>query len=273
MAEQAPEIRNKKLLLISVALAVLVVVIYNVHIGQVRRAAQGKTVYLVQFRHDLAAGSKLTKSNTDLKQVPAWLMEGLGDVVVLYSDAEFQEKYQKDPLLVDVKVGQYLRHAHIRMEEADSPARRIEKGMVAHPLLLDPAFAPGELLRPGDYVNVTGEFEFGRLGRKFYPIINGVRVLTVGGRSAVDPMGTGSLDRDTGVRSFRSLSIQVSPEVSLKLFDLTERMTSPTVRVQTLSAQMGEGGFQRPENPQIEKRLEDLAVEHGLLPRPSTGSN
>jgi len=272
MAEQAPEIRNKKLLLISVALAVLVVVIYNVHIGQVRRAAQGDTVFLVQFRHDLPAGTKLSGQNTRLKEVPDWLLEGLGDVVAVNGDNEFNDKYRKDPLVMDVRTNQYLRHAHIVPEEADSPAKRIRLGMVAHPLLIDPAYAPGELLRPGDYVNVVGEFEFGRLGRKFYPIIKSVRVLTVGGRSATDPMGTGSFERDTGVRSFRGIQVEVSPEVSLKLHDLTARMTSPTVRVQTLSARLAEEGAKRPDSPQIDERLETLAVEHGLLPRPRQGT-
>jgi hypothetical protein len=211
----------------------------------------------------------MNAKNTRRKEVPDWLMEGLGDVVVLQNPDEFEEQYAKRPLVMDVRVNEYLRDMHIRPEEVESPTKKIEQGMVAHPLLLDPAYAPGELLRPGDYVNVTGEFDFGRLGRKFYTIIRSVQVLTVGGRSADTATSAGSFERDEGVRSFRSITIEVSPEVSLKLFDLTERMTSPTVRVQTLSRQVAEG-FERPDDPQIDPKLEKLAVAHGLLSQPGS---
>ena len=53
--QAAPAVANKTLLYVALALGAVVAVIYNVHIAQVRRAAQGSSVRLVRVTEDLRA--------------------------------------------------------------------------------------------------------------------------------------------------------------------------------------------------------------------------
>ncbi len=49
MPEEAPQVRNKGLLLIAIILAIVVVVIYNVHVQNVRSSLQGQQIKLLQY--------------------------------------------------------------------------------------------------------------------------------------------------------------------------------------------------------------------------------
>ena len=57
--EQAPAVQNKGLLITALVLGVLVVLLYNWHIGQVREAGIGETVTLLAPKRTLEPGEKL----------------------------------------------------------------------------------------------------------------------------------------------------------------------------------------------------------------------
>ena len=58
MAEQAPAIQSKRLLVVALILAGVVVFIYNVHVNQVRKAGRGKMIQLLKFRRDMDSGEE-----------------------------------------------------------------------------------------------------------------------------------------------------------------------------------------------------------------------
>jgi len=260
MAEKKTPVENKKLLLVALALGLLVVLIYNVHIDRVRKAGEGKQVYLLKARYDLKKGSKITAKNVERYAVSEKLVEGLTGLIVLDSEKAL-DQYANDRLNQDVQINSYLTHQSIQKGEEKSPSGRIKAGMVGCPLAIDPNLSPGEILRPGDYVNISGEFQFSGERRRYYGIIEGVRVLAVGGQSVEAEGPTVANPGVTkGVRSYRTILVEVSPEVALKLADLTRGMT---VIVHVLSSDPSAG--LPPNAGKIDSELEKLARTAKLI--------
>ena len=259
MAEQTPGVKNKKLLLVALGMGILVVLIYNLHIGQVRQAGKGQQVLLVRFRHDLKKGSMLKDNNVKLEPVPAALAEGLGSVVVLKQSKEFGQ-YRTRALTEDVEMNQYLRIDHLEGTARDAPSNRIEPNKEVFTLVFDPMFSPGEILRPGGRVNILGKFEEFPGKNKYYRIIEAVRVHTVGGKSLSEPVsiGRGSTFSGETARSYRAVGIEVMVDDTLKLARLTEgRMIIVTV--------LNPKSDLPPNAGRIDPDFEKLAREKGLI--------
>jgi Flp pilus assembly protein CpaB len=266
MAEEVQNVRNKKLLLVALLLGGLVVVVYNLHIDAVRRAGTGKQVILLRFKRDMKRGEKVTANSLRKVYVDEGRAKALGHVVYLESEADF-DAYQDQKLTRDVEVGQLLKPEQLSLTETESPSRRLDANMVAHPLMLDPRLSPGEILRPGDRVNVLAEFQFHGRDMRFYRVIEAVQVHTVGGMGAEEPVdaGRGRLANQGGVRAFRTITVEVKPDVSLKLAELTK---NKIVRVEVLSSSPR---LELPDDAgQINPKLEQLAREAGILPREET---
>jgi hypothetical protein len=263
MAEEVQNVRNKKLLLVALLLGGLVVVVYNLHIDAVRRASHGKQVILLRFKRDMKKDEKVTANSVRKVYVDEERAKALGRVVWLETEADF-EAYEDQKLTRDVEVNQFLKPEHLTLSEADSPSRRLAPEMVAHPLMLDPRLSPGEILRPGDRVNVLAEFQFHGRDMRFYRVIEAVQVHTVGGKGAEEVVeaGRGRLAGQSGVRAFRSITVEVKPDVSLKLAELTK---DKIVRIEVLSSSPH---LKLPDDAgQINPKLEQLAREAGILPK------
>ena len=217
MAENSPEVRNKGMLLVAFVLAALVVVIYNVQISRAREEARGETVLVLRLSRNIKRGEQLDiKKDVVVQEVRRDFQAGLGSVVVLNNEGE---KSSVDGAYVNRKVnkGEWLMWAHISHEAQERPSRIVSKRHLAY--TLEVGAVPGELLSIGDKVNLVGKILLKGKSLKSYRIIAGVTVLAVGGQGIRKTPLSGKRTRiaPKGQRSYRSITIDIRPDVSLIL--------------------------------------------------------
>lgn len=206
MAEEQPRVNNTKLLLISVFLGLVVMVIYNIHIEQVRSAARGESVTVYRLRRDARAREEIEMSDLREATIPRRVAESLGSPVY---KQDIQSALQ-DPLRKSIEQNEVLVWAHFMAPGGTSDVAEIEIGMRGTTIEFDPRKSPGELLRRGDHVDVLGILRppGERVSRTFV-ILPAVKVIRVPGEE---------LDGRGGSRSrYRTVQVQVSPEVSKQL--------------------------------------------------------
>jgi hypothetical protein len=214
MAEEAPGIRNKGMLLIALALGAIVVVVYNVHVNRIREEGRGRTVKLLRFTHDRNADEVIRQTDLEAVPVDKGTQDSLGSVIPA-DDISFAVGQK---LNQGVLVGQWLRYGHIGQTDPTQPSALIHKGMVGRPVPLDPQLVPGDILRVGDRVNLLGSLSMGGKPQSIYRIVAGVRVRAIGGRGPRDTEGPARPGApDAGMRAYRSITVEVAPDVSLQL--------------------------------------------------------
>ena len=81
MAEDAPGIQNKRLLIDALVLGAIVVLVYNVHLAKVRQQGKGKTIELVKFARDMTAGQEIRRQDLEVEAVAEAVHRSLGNVV------------------------------------------------------------------------------------------------------------------------------------------------------------------------------------------------
>lgn len=220
MAQEAPGIQNKWLLVIAAVLGLLVVVIFNVHINQVRNAAKGEPVRLVRFARDIEVGERVTRKDLEVVEVDQKLAAPLGNIVT-----EDQLNVADGVMSQSALKGNWFMWSFVLQDNRSLPSRRISTGKRAMTLDIDPTRAPGDILRPGDRVDVLGLLVVNNEA-KTYRIIEGLKVLGIGGRG----LRESTLERsktavnDEGQRTYRSLTVEIEPEISPQLADVLSRV-------------------------------------------------
>jgi hypothetical protein len=220
------------MLIAAAVIAVFVVILYNVQVRRVEARARGETVYLLTFTHSMRAGEQLDVDRDLAVQEVARQFEGrLGGAVILKSP-EDRRDYRGMSLTRVAEKGEYLRWSHVQAEAGASPSQKIAPGMVGYPVPLDSRYVPGDILRVGDKINLVGRFQLGSSPPKAYRILEHVDVLAVGGRGLEEP---GFFDEPAGgQRSYRSVTIEISPAQSLILDDVLNRVVGG-VRVELVN--------------------------------------
>jgi len=219
MAEEAPVVRNKGMLVVAFVLAAVVVVIYNWQAARIRSEARGETIYLLRFRRNMRAGEQLDVKKDLVIDERSKQWEGrMGSVVVLARPAQAGtvDKYYLNQY---VRKGDYLRYNHIYHETKDLPSSNLTTGMVGRSVPVDPRNVPGDRLRVGDHVSLFGIISLGKQTPESYRIIESVRVFAIGGQGLKETVSTrkGLQLADRGQRSYRSIVIELSPSESLIL--------------------------------------------------------
>jgi Flp pilus assembly protein CpaB len=164
--------QNLWLLLVSLGLGLIVVVIYNVHIWNVRNSYKGQQIELISLARDVDAGEKLRAEDLEVRTVPKQYQESLGTVVT-GENCDFTIGQQVNRSL---EKGRWLLWDYITGGQGPTPAAQIPPGWVAKAVELDSKRSPGDILRTNDRVNILGFIE-GKACR----LIKGVTVLAVGG--------------------------------------------------------------------------------------------
>lgn len=223
--QQAPAVQNTRLLLVAGVLGVVVAVTYNIHIAQVRRALRGQSLMLIRSAMDIRVGEKITEEMIEQSEVPERYAQSLQDVIT-WSDSE--KRYLVGQVANrPINKGEFIQWAHITQDDPSRrPSAAVTSGMASHTLYVDPRNAPGELLRTGDYVDLYGMFPVdGKL--QTLRILEGARVIEAGGRVAKARMISGVLreDYEEGQSSLKKIAVEVSPEVSRKLWNVTAHAT------------------------------------------------
>jgi Flp pilus assembly protein CpaB len=209
-------IQNVWLLFIALVLGALVVVIYNVHIYNVRREARGKTVRLLRVTRDMREGEDLKKEDLEVVAVPRQYERSLGDVV-----GEDNLSFATGQMLNrPIEKGRWLLWEHITGTDTRKPANEISKGNIAVAVPLDSKMVPGDILRQNDRVNIVAHLPIGA-SLKTFRIIEGVRVLAIGGEG-IRPGAVADNPRSAGKpsRSYRSVTVEISKESAIEFANI-----------------------------------------------------
>jgi Flp pilus assembly protein CpaB len=206
MAEEPNEGgQNIWLLLVSLGLGLVVVVIYNVHIYNVRAAARGETILCVAVTRDLADGDVIREEDLETRVLPRQYDESLATVV---RGAEM-ELAVGEAVNQPVEKGRWLQWEHITGGVVVSGVGKPRSGNVAIAIAIDSRLSPGDILVPNDRVHILGQ-----INGKMHRIIKGVRVLAVGGRGDDGPQKTRI--GGASLTSYRSVTVEMPEEVSIQ---------------------------------------------------------
>lgn len=218
MAEETPAVRNKGMLITAIVLAVLVVVIYNIHVYQIKREGKGKIVKLLRVNKDMSAGDKITAKDLATVSVEKEYTNSFGNVVT----EQNQEYAIGSTLSEPVRKDQWLLWEYITQQEAAQPSRKIDPAKIARVLEIDSAESLGDILRVGDRVNILAKLSIPGKGIGTYRIIEGIKVLAIGGQGLYDEQSTKRARQFAaeGLRSYRSVTIEIDPDVSLQLSNI-----------------------------------------------------
>lgn len=248
--EERGGVQNVWLLFIALGLGLLVVVIYNVHIYNVRREGRGRSVLLLRLLTDMEAGKKLTAEDLESVPVPRQHESSLGNVV-----PEENRNYAVGQALNRaVEKGRWLLWEHITGRPPGDPAYAIGRGNVAVAVPLNSKLSPGDILRPNNRVNLVGLLPVGS-SLKTFRIMEGVRVLAIGGEGIKPSRGIDDpAPSRRAARSYSSITVEVSKDVSLEFANvLTHVSGSPWVELIS-SRERSDRNFGR-----INPLLKDLA--------------
>jgi len=253
MAEPVQGIQNKWLLIIAVVLALVVVFLYNAHIRAIRSELEGKTVEVVVMAKDLPAGEKITARHIARAVIPRDSAEAYGkiwpwkyrDVLTEHGGKVIHRALHK---------GEYLLYDYVDDAGGARASQKLGDGMVGITIEFSRDQSLGDMLAPGDTVNLKGVFPTPGGTYRTYRMLSDVRVMNVGGVGAADETGgAGSLRR---ARNYQRITIEVTPDVSLKLSNLLTHLVGD---VQVELNQAGLSGSTQPG--QISPELEYLAAQ------------
>lgn len=230
MAEEAPKVQNKGLLLVAVALGAVVVVIYNFHINAVRTEGKGQSIRLLRLTTSKNPGEELKEK--DLEEVPIQVSDAkrLGNIVEAASKSFALGRSVRQTL----NQGQWLLWEHMEGTPSSSILTSVPPGKIVLTMEVSQKFSPGPMLEPGGRVHICGTLSVAGKGPKYYRIMENVKVLATG-TNLIPQAGDPTLPRERSViRSYRTIAIQIDQKVSLQLMNILSRL--PEVVVEVVSA-------------------------------------
>ncbi len=248
MAEPVQGIQNKWLLIIAVVLALLVVFLYNAHIRAIRSELEGKTVEVVQMAKDLPAGEKITARHITKAVIPKDSADAYGKIWQ-WKDRDMLTEFGGNVIHRSMHKGEYLLYDYVDAAGGARASQKLGDGMVGITIEFSRDQSLGDMLAPGDTVNLKGVFPTPGGVYKTYRMLSDVRVMNVGGVGAADDAGRAGATRQ--VRNYQRITIEVTPDVSLKLSNLLTHLVGD---VQVELNQSGLAGTAQPGliNPELE---------------------
>ncbi len=196
MAEQTQGIANKKLLIVAVVLAAIVVVFYNLQISRIRKASKGDTEWILRYTVDRQVGDTLSASDIEAVELDTSFVKGLGRCLTR-KERDFAIGRR---LNQSVTMRQWVLWSHVTAKEQDNPSAKIKLRMRKYSFPIDPDQSPVENLRDGDRVNVWGMFAVGKKEPKAFLIIENIKVMEVPSR--------------------RKITVEVTPEIAGQLANI-----------------------------------------------------
>ena len=246
MAEdQKPPIQNKKLLIVALALALVVVVLFNVYVGRARQAGQGEKVTVVAYKKSLSGGI-IKESHLEPVKILAAYRIRYPPLVdwsrkALVEGRRLLRPVQKGELVSKMQLAEYLPGGGLRLVKPDA-------GTVAYPFTVDRKETPGDILKPNSRIDVLGRFAVkdhrGRNVLKTLVVIEKVRVLTVGGRGQGSAGAYGTRVRPSaGQRSYDKITIQVTRSVAIQLDHIRSHAYGRQFKVLVLAEGVSAGEY------------------------------
>jgi hypothetical protein len=220
MAEESQAGDNSKWqLFVAIGLAILVVILFNVNQARMRRLAEGDMVELLQYTRNMRVGDRITEKDITVQPIPARGAEGLKRV--LRNQQEDYNSVVRQYLSKDVRKGDFVEWSHVSGSGEDRPSHNIEETELEIGVPIESLTSPGRDMSIGDRINLVGRFPLnGKI--EAVRVIENVRVLSIGGQG-MSSLGTGSGVSTGSSRSksaYRSIGLEISPEISLQLQNL-----------------------------------------------------
>jgi len=219
--EPVPAFYNKKLLVVALVLAAIVVVVYQVHINQVRKAGQPQRVTLLQYLRDMAAEEIIDRKYLEERTAEQSVAVALRDPV----EAGKIDDILGEQLNHPVQRGDWVHYSDVTKFNVRKPSAKLGKGRVAMTIPVDPSRTPGEMLRTEDRVDLLGRLSVNNQPTKTYRIIQGLKVLAIGGRWEEEELSAEPARRAAAaLRSYGSVTVEVLPKTSEQLADVLSRV-------------------------------------------------
>lgn len=254
MSNDVPVIQNTKLLLLSLGLAAVVVILYNVHINQIRNAGKDDVVRLLQYKLDRRAGDQISdKDDIEVVVVNRQIAAGLGSVHTERS------RVAGKVLSRPVTRGNWVMIDDFNEASKNSPSSRLDRGQVVVTLPLDQRMVPGRLLRFTDRVNLLGQFINDKGQYETYNILDGLVVYGIGGRVLNESLSL-KQSEDEGVSSYRDIQVVIQRDLSRPLHNLLSHARDQQFRIEIRSPLEGPGPFDREINPALVKYTQSAAA-------------
>jgi len=208
-----PVVRNWRLLLVACVLGLVVVLIYNVHISRLKSVGKGEQITVYKYTRDMEPDEKITLKGLEAANIPKDYAKGLGRLI-----RKGQRDYAANSEVNrHVGKGDWVLWGHITATDIDKPSGQLGSGMVAVTIGIDPHTSLGRILRVGDRVNVLGMLSVKGQKVQAYRIIKALKVLAIGGQGPPDsPAHSRRGASQRGVRTYRSITVEMKPEVSLQ---------------------------------------------------------
>jgi Flp pilus assembly protein CpaB len=243
MAEDKTQgVQNKWLLIIAVVLGLVTVFIYSEHIDAIRDHENANKVSIIEVKRNLRQGDNISLKDIKKTEVPRLEKKSLGNVMLWPQDKSLAIG---KPVNQAINKGQFLLTQHLYGSSAEKYTRKIADGMVGRSITFNADSSVGDLLSPGDTVNLMGNFRVGGRGAyKIYRILDYVRVVGVGGKTV---LGVGK-----GMSNYRKITIEVTPEVSEQLVSVLTHLKGD------LEMDVNRDGATPPDDGTAGKMNEDL---------------
>jgi pilus assembly protein CpaB len=149
-------------------------------LADIEAQSKGKTVNLVVAKRDLVRGDSLSSDNVAVRAIPTDFAQ---------SGAVLPEQFgsiEGEAIGFDLKAGEMLMWSQMEGKKVPTFSARIESGRRAITVAVDEINSISGLLEPGDLIDLLVTVD--QQGQKItVPLLQGVRVMATGQRSADDP--------------------------------------------------------------------------------------
>ncbi len=254
MADQTSGSRNWQLLLLACGLGIVVMVIYNLHIAQIKKASQGREVTVYVYANDLDPGDRIGGKSLAKKRIPYEYVERLGNLATEKDVDSFAANTVKERVVK----GWFARWEHVSESASGGLGLKFPPGHVAVVVPLNGRIQPGKVLRIGGWVNLIGRFSPDGRVSKMYRIIEGLRVAGIGGEDGRLVSNRGSRGAKTRIRSYSSICVFMPKAVSLQWGNLKTHLQRGQAEIEVVSASEVSGNASR-----INPKLAGLASQAG----------
>ena len=211
---------NKKLLLISLLLGVVAVGLFYFYDSIQEKRIRGEIVEVLRWRQNMKAGDRIDSRSVEVLAISA----GSASLDGVARKGDLATVVVNGTLVKNVEKNHFVFYTEILGHRGGRPSQKIAKRSRAFPLSVDPKYSVGALLSQGDRVDVLGVLSIGGKAPKTYTLIENLKVLGIGGWSTSPDEDFEADRKPASVRVYRTVSVEVTPQVGEQLADLLARV-------------------------------------------------
>lgn len=245
---------NKKLLVASLVAAVLAAALVYIWSLSQENKARGEQVRVWKWTRDIPAGSAIRPEDLEVVGIPLSTVDNIKNVVKESDSARPEEQYKV--VRDSVRKEAMVRFSDFGEKGVSSGTDFFNPGKRGYTLKVDPNETPANLRVKG-FIDIMGRVRVGGGTRDLW-ILKNVRVVGVGGEGLGADFDEGSTAvpmKATGQRMFRSIEIELDPEVCRLMFQLEAFVD----KFKIFDRKTGDGGDPRNDG-KIDKEVTDAGV-------------